>query len=270
MAFRKRVEDTGNVFTWEILFGYYAVRLLTDAFERAGTADKAKVVPALAASTYYPDMLPYAPTRFVNGQNQGAQASGLADPEGRHQGDLAGCISPTPSRSSKTRRPERDLPPVDILAAALVNGLLTGGVYALVALGLTLIYGVLHIVNFAHGSLLMLAMFGAWLLVVNGGLDPYAGAAAADGDRLRRRLGAVCGRDRADFRRRRPPHPAGHAGCRGGVGQPGACGLHRRYAHDRHALRLRGGGGRAAAAFRAETDLLRGRARAGSGDVGRS
>jgi len=66
------------------------------------------------------------------------------------------------------------LPPADILAASLVNGLLTGGVYALVALGLTLIYGVLHIVNFAHGSLLMLAMFGAWLLVVHGGLDPYA------------------------------------------------------------------------------------------------
>lgn len=66
------------------------------------------------------------------------------------------------------------MPPIDILAAAVVNGLLTGGVYALVALGLTLIYGVLHIVNFAHGSLLMLAMFGAWLLVVHGGLDPYA------------------------------------------------------------------------------------------------
>jgi branched-chain amino acid transport system permease protein len=66
------------------------------------------------------------------------------------------------------------LPPIDILAAAVVNGLLTGGVYALVALGLTLIYGVLHIVNFAHGSLLMLAMFGAWLLVAHGGLDPYA------------------------------------------------------------------------------------------------
>ena len=65
------------------------------------------------------------------------------------------------------------MPPVDILAAALVNGLLTGGIYALVALGLTLIYGVLHIVNFAHGSLLMLAMFGAWLLVAHGGLDPY-------------------------------------------------------------------------------------------------
>jgi branched-chain amino acid transport system permease protein len=65
------------------------------------------------------------------------------------------------------------LPPLENLAAGLVNGVLTGGVYALVALGLTLIYGVLHIVNFAHGSLLMLAMFGAWMLVAQGGLDPY-------------------------------------------------------------------------------------------------
>ncbi len=60
------------------------------------------------------------------------------------------------------------------MIAAVVNGLLTGGVYALVALGLTLIYGVLHIVNFAHGSLLMVAMFGAWLMVTRLGLDPYA------------------------------------------------------------------------------------------------
>ncbi len=61
----------------------------------------------------------------------------------------------------------------EILAASLVNGLLTGGIYALVALGLTLIYGVLHIVNFAHGSLLMMAMFGTWLLAAQLGIDPY-------------------------------------------------------------------------------------------------
>ena len=52
--------------------------------------------------------------------------------------------------------------------------MLTGGVYALVALGLTLIYGVLHIVNFAHGSLLMVAMFAAWLLFDRAGIDPYS------------------------------------------------------------------------------------------------
>ena len=63
---------------------------------------------------------------------------------------------------------------LDLLLPSVINGLLTGGVYALLALGLTLIYGVLHIVNFAHGSLLMVAMFGAWLLAERFGLDPYA------------------------------------------------------------------------------------------------
>jgi branched-chain amino acid transport system permease protein len=62
---------------------------------------------------------------------------------------------------------------LDILLPSLLSGVLTGGVYALVALGLTLIYGVLHIVNFAHGSLLMVAMFGAWLLAAQAGIDPY-------------------------------------------------------------------------------------------------
>jgi len=61
----------------------------------------------------------------------------------------------------------------DILFASVLNGLTTGAVYALVALGLTLIYGVLHIVNFAHGSLLMLALYGVYFLYTLLGLDPY-------------------------------------------------------------------------------------------------
>jgi branched-chain amino acid transport system permease protein len=61
-----------------------------------------------------------------------------------------------------------------ILGAAVINGLLLGGSYALVAVGLTLIYGVLHIINFAHGSLLMLAMYGAYFLLVKAHIDPYA------------------------------------------------------------------------------------------------
>ncbi len=60
-----------------------------------------------------------------------------------------------------------------ILAAAAINGLLMGGIYTLVASGLTLIYGVLHIINFAHGSLLMLAMFGVYFLLTKAGVDPY-------------------------------------------------------------------------------------------------
>lgn len=60
------------------------------------------------------------------------------------------------------------------LLAATVNGLLIGGIYTLVASGLTLIYGVLHIINFAHGSMLMIAMFGVYYLLTLWGIDPYA------------------------------------------------------------------------------------------------
>jgi branched-chain amino acid transport system permease protein len=62
---------------------------------------------------------------------------------------------------------------LDLVVPAVVAGLTTGAVYALVALGLTLIYGVLHIINFAHGSLLMLALYGVFFLHALLGLDPY-------------------------------------------------------------------------------------------------
>lgn len=62
---------------------------------------------------------------------------------------------------------------LEILLPAILNGLTIGAVYALVALGLTLIYGVLHIINFAHGSLLMLALYGVFFLKSAFGIDPY-------------------------------------------------------------------------------------------------
>jgi branched-chain amino acid transport system permease protein len=63
-----------------------------------------------------------------------------------------------------------------ILVPAVLNGLMTGAVYALIALGLTLIYGVLHIINFAHGALLTAAMFAAFFAYRLLGLDPYLAA----------------------------------------------------------------------------------------------
>jgi branched-chain amino acid transport system permease protein len=63
-----------------------------------------------------------------------------------------------------------------ILVPAVFNGLMTGAVYALIALGLTLIYGVLHIINFAHGALLTAAMFAVFFAHKLLGLDPYVAA----------------------------------------------------------------------------------------------
>jgi branched-chain amino acid transport system permease protein len=58
------------------------------------------------------------------------------------------------------------------LAQAIVNGVLVGAVFALVAVGLTLIYGVMDIVNFAHGEMVMLGMYGSFFAWSLFGLDP--------------------------------------------------------------------------------------------------
>jgi branched-chain amino acid transport system permease protein len=62
------------------------------------------------------------------------------------------------------------------LSQLLVSGIMLGGIYALMSIGLTLIFGVLKIVNFAHGEFLMLAMYAAWAVVSVSGLNVYAAA----------------------------------------------------------------------------------------------
>ena len=62
---------------------------------------------------------------------------------------------------------------LDIVPQLLVSGVLIGGVYGLLSIGLTLIFGVLRIVNFAQGEFIMLAMFGAFWLHALWGIDPY-------------------------------------------------------------------------------------------------
>jgi branched-chain amino acid transport system permease protein len=54
-----------------------------------------------------------------------------------------------------------------------INGILMGSIYGLTALGLTLIFGVLKVINFAHGSLLMVGMYAAYWTVTLTGMHPY-------------------------------------------------------------------------------------------------
>lgn len=56
----------------------------------------------------------------------------------------------------------------------LVAGLMLGGIYSLVSIGLNLIFGVIRIVNFAQGEFLMLGMYGAYLAYITLGMDPYS------------------------------------------------------------------------------------------------
>jgi len=52
---------------------------------------------------------------------------------------------------------------------------LFGGVFSLMAVGLTLIFGVMRVVNFAHGDMMVWGMYLAWLMATRGGIDPYVG-----------------------------------------------------------------------------------------------
>jgi branched-chain amino acid transport system permease protein len=64
---------------------------------------------------------------------------------------------------------------MDALPQLIASGVILGGIYALVSIGLTLIFGVMRIVNFAHGEFLMLSMYLAIGLFTVLGIDPYVG-----------------------------------------------------------------------------------------------
>lgn len=72
-ALRRRVEAKGLFFTYEVFMTYTATMLLADAIERAKRADRAAIIDALEKSTFADHLMPYGPTKFVDGQNQGAQ-----------------------------------------------------------------------------------------------------------------------------------------------------------------------------------------------------
>jgi branched-chain amino acid transport system permease protein len=63
---------------------------------------------------------------------------------------------------------------LDVIVQALLSDLFMGSVYALIAIGFTLVFGVTDIVNFANGHLVMAAMFATYLLFKVAGIDPYA------------------------------------------------------------------------------------------------
>jgi len=71
-ALKKKVESKDQFFTYEVYMNYSCVYLIADALERAASADRAKLTAALASSTFSGHLMPYGPTKFVNGQNEGA------------------------------------------------------------------------------------------------------------------------------------------------------------------------------------------------------
>ena len=73
-ALRKKTEAAGKSFSYEVFLAYEAMMFAADAIERAASYDRAKIIEAMASSTWSDHFMPYGPTKMVNGQNEGAKA----------------------------------------------------------------------------------------------------------------------------------------------------------------------------------------------------
>jgi len=60
-----------------------------------------------------------------------------------------------------------------VLLQAILSGILIGGIYALIGIGLTLIFGVMRVINFAQGDLVMVGMYVTFFLFKGFGMDPF-------------------------------------------------------------------------------------------------
>jgi len=96
LALKKKVEDKGQFYTYEVYMNYSCILLLADAIESAASTDRAKITAALASSAFSGHVMPYGPTKFVDGQNQGA-----APVNTQVQGNDIQVILPTAFASAK-------------------------------------------------------------------------------------------------------------------------------------------------------------------------
>ncbi len=69
------------------------------------------------------------------------------------------------------------LQPLLLFVQSLISGILVGGVYALIGIGLTIIFGVMRIINFAHGDIMMIGMYLTFNLFTLAGVDPFVSIA---------------------------------------------------------------------------------------------
>ncbi|HBX68105.1 MAG TPA: hypothetical protein DEH25_01610, partial [Chloroflexi bacterium] len=84
--------------------------------------------------------------------------------------NLRGCLS-----SSNETQPGVTMQQINLLLTSLPDGILLGFVYGLAAMGLTLIWGVMNVINLAHGPIIALGMFGTFFLFLKMGINPYLG-----------------------------------------------------------------------------------------------
>jgi branched-subunit amino acid ABC-type transport system permease component/ABC-type branched-subunit amino acid transport system substrate-binding protein len=166
---------------------YISLKILADAVERAGTTDRRMVRDAVKTSSL--DSV-FGPIHFLeNGQNVHPVAitqvlDGKFVTIWPESVAIRRAVLPTPAWGARgSARAEEGLAPdqhkavsvtgTQKLLQTVASGLLTGGIYALIGMGLTIIFGVMRVVNFAHGALVMVAMYLTYFLFTQFHIDPF-------------------------------------------------------------------------------------------------
>jgi branched-chain amino acid transport system permease protein len=167
---------------------YVSLKILADAISRAGSLDRARIRDAIRETKM--DSI-FGPISFdEKGQNDHPVAitqvlGGRFITVWPESAAIRAAVLPTPPWSARTQQsatgdqaasqPHQPAVVSDTekLLQTLTSGLLTGGIYALIGIGLTIIFGVMRVVNFAHGALVMVAMYATYFLFTSLGIDPF-------------------------------------------------------------------------------------------------
>lgn len=167
---------------------YITLKILADAIERAGTTDHTAVRDAIRASRL--DSI-FGPIRFNEvGQNEHQVAitqvlNGKFTTIWPESAAIRDPVLPTPRWRARSAAGALDASVVteahiattvsgtEKLLQTTASGLLTGGIYALIGIGLTIIFGVMRVVNFAHGALVMVGMYATYFLFTLLHIDPF-------------------------------------------------------------------------------------------------
>jgi len=167
---------------------YMSLKILVDAIERAGSTDRAAIRDAIKTSKL--DSI-FGPIHFnAVGQNEHPVAitqvlNGRFVTIWPSEAAILPPVLPTPpwrTRSTVTEssadagleaHAAATVSGSEKLLQTLASGLLTGGIYALIGIGLTIIFGVMRVVNFAHGALVMAGMYATYFLFTYSRIDPF-------------------------------------------------------------------------------------------------
>jgi branched-chain amino acid transport system permease protein len=167
---------------------YMSLMILVDAIERAGSTERRAVRDAIKTSNL--DSIfgpihfnevgqnehPVAITQVLNGKfvtvwpaTAAIRPPVLPTPQWRSRG----AIGEARSTGAPEAHVAASVSGTEKLLQTMASGLLTGGIYALIGIGLTIVFGVMRVVNFAHGALVMVGMYATYFLFTYTRIDPF-------------------------------------------------------------------------------------------------